>query len=47
LVFGVQGFDLKSFLVTLTVLAAAAILATSAPAARVIRIQLVQALRDE
>jgi len=47
LVFGVQAFDLQSFLVTLAVLAAAAILATSAPAARVIRIQLVQALRDE
>jgi predicted permease len=47
LVFGVQTFDVKSFLVTAAVLAAATIIATSAPAARVIRIQPVQALREE
>jgi putative ABC transport system permease protein len=47
LVFGVQTFDVKSFLVTAAVLVAATILATSVPAARVIRIQPVQALREE
>jgi predicted permease len=47
LVFGVQAFDVKSFLVTAAVLVAATILATSPPAARVIRIQPVQALREE
>ena len=47
LVFGVQTFDVKSFLVTAAVLVAATILATPAPAARVIRIQPVQALREE
>jgi ABC-type antimicrobial peptide transport system permease subunit len=47
LVFGVQAFDVKSFIVTLAVLMGATILATSAPAARVIGIQPVQALREE
>ena len=47
LVYGVQAFDVKSFVLTLAVLALATLLATSAPAARVIRIEPVQALREE
>jgi predicted permease len=47
LVFGVQTFDLRSFVLTLAVLILATLLATSAPAARVIRIEPVQALREE
>ena len=47
MVFGVPTFDVKAFLLTLVVLALATVLATSAPAARVIRIEPVQALREE
>ena len=47
LVFGTQNLDLKTLLLTLAVLLLATLLATSAPAARVIRIEPVQALREE
>jgi ABC-type antimicrobial peptide transport system permease subunit len=47
LVFGVQTFDLRSFVLTLAVLILATVIAMAAPAARVIRIEPVQALREE
>src|SRR5207248_2599958 len=46
-VFGVQTFDLMSFLFTMAVLLLATVAATSAPAARVIRIEPLDALREE
>ncbi len=47
LIFGAQPFDLKAFLLTLAVLLLATLIATSAPASRVMRIEPVEALREE
>jgi putative ABC transport system permease protein len=46
-VFGTQALDLKSLLLTIAVLILATLLASAAPAARVLRIEPVQALREE